>query len=259
MGGATAHLRLPGRGHPGWFRGAGTGTIRLAVMLLLGLPAPLAAGTNMLVSTLSTFSGSARHLRQSNVDLRVMAMMGLPALVGALLGGLFGGQAPESLLVALVGVFVAWQGVEFIVRWRREPPQLRQPIERGREPFTSGRVVSGMGSGLSIGLLGGTVGLILGSISLPAMVRLLRMDPRVAAGTNLALGFLIGSFGFIGHGVRGELDVPAADGNGSCRNAWQLLWRSLHRTGAVENPCLGHGNVADSGGCITAGGGPNIS
>ncbi|GIS68052.1 MAG: hypothetical protein CM1200mP7_0010 [Chloroflexota bacterium] len=35
---------------------------------------------------------------------------------------------------------------------------------------------------MGIGLLGGLVGLILGSIRLPALIRLLKVEPRIAAG-----------------------------------------------------------------------------
>ena len=53
--------------------------------------------------------------------------------------------------------------------------------------------------GWPIGALGGAVGLILGSLRLPALIRVLRMDPRAAVGTNLTIGFAMGSVGWIGH------------------------------------------------------------
>ena len=52
------------------------------------------------------------------------------------------------------------------------------------------------------------VGLILGSIRLPALIRILRVDPRIAAGTNLFIGFIMGSVGWIGHVVQGQVDYP---------------------------------------------------
>ena len=57
-------------------------------------------------------------------------------------------------------------------------------------------------------MLGAAVGLILGSLRLPALLRLLRMDPRVAAGTNLVIGFLLGAVAFVAHGIQGQADVP---------------------------------------------------
>jgi uncharacterized membrane protein YfcA len=57
-------------------------------------------------------------------------------------------------------------------------------------------------TGLGIGLLGGLVGLILGALRLPA---LLRMGTPVtkAVGTNLVVGVLVGAAGLIGHAPGG--------------------------------------------------------
>ena len=50
------------------------------------------------------------------------------------------------------------------------------------------------------------MGLILGSIRLPALIRILRVDPRIAAGSNLFIGFIMGSLGWIGHALQGQVD-----------------------------------------------------
>jgi uncharacterized membrane protein YfcA len=39
------------------------------------------------------------------------------------------------------------------------------------------------------------------------MIEVLRMDPRVAAGTNLAIGTLTGLFGFVGHLLNFQVDL----------------------------------------------------
>ena len=49
--------------------------------------------------------------------------------------------------------------------------------------------------GFGIGLLGGIVGLVLGSIRMPAMISILKMEPRVAVGTNLAASSVMGISG----------------------------------------------------------------
>lgn len=204
----------------GGFVGLALGTIRLPALLLMGLSAPIAAGTNILVSTLSAATGSVRHLREGRVDLRIVAAMGLPAMAGAFIGGMASGRISESLLISLAGAFVAWQGVEFLMRARRDRrPVLPQPPQPGeassRGTFTVGRVTAEATIGGSVGLLGGAVGLILGSIRLPAIINVLRVDPRVAAGTNLFIGFLMGSMGWIGHAMQGNVDYPLLAGMGA--------------------------------------------
>ncbi|MBI4610660.1 MAG: TSUP family transporter [Candidatus Rokubacteria bacterium] len=59
-----------GVGVIGGIVGLALGTMRLPFLLLLGMPAPVAAGTNILVSTLSAVSGLVRHWRAGRVDLR---------------------------------------------------------------------------------------------------------------------------------------------------------------------------------------------
>ena len=196
----------------GGFLGLALGTMRLPAMLLMGVAPPIAAGTNILVSTLGALAGSARHMREGRVVLRVVAVMGVPSVTGAFIGGFFGSRVPVSLLLALAGGFVLWQGVELHLRSRRQRaaasvPMRDEPTE-ARPSITLRRFTIESGIGLGIGLLGGAVGLILGSMRLPVLINTLRMDPRLAAGTNLTIGLLLGVSGFLGHGLRGEVDVP---------------------------------------------------
>ena len=50
-----------------------------------------------------------------------------------------------------------------------------------------------------MGLLGGFVGLILGSLRLPAMLKYMGVRPKSAAGTNAAVGVVVGVGGLVGH------------------------------------------------------------
>lgn len=200
--------------------GLALGTMRLPFLLLLGMPAPVAAGTNILVSTLSAVTGSVRHLRERRVDARVVAVQGIPAIVGAFIGGFASGLAPESLLIGLAGILVVWQGVELLLRAKRERPRespvaARPGAAAADTPrpalggvWSPGRILAEAVIGFAIGLLGGAVGLILGSLRLPALITILGIDPRIAAGSNLVIGFLMGSFGWVGHVIGGQVDYP---------------------------------------------------
>ena len=197
----------------GGFVGLALGTIRLPAMLLLGMPAPIAGGTNILVSGLACISGSIRHLREGRVNMRIVLVMGVPAFIGAFIGGFLSDDAPKGLLILLAGLLVFWQGVEFVImaRERRREEGTDTNLFGGELSgsagmFTPGRMSAEAGIGLGVGLLGGAVGLILGSIRLPALIRILRVDPRIAAGTNLFIGMLIGAFGWVGHVLEGEVD-----------------------------------------------------
>lgn len=193
----------------GGFVGLALGTMRLPALLLMGFATPVSAGTNILVSTLAAGTGSVRHVKSRRIDRRLVITMGLPAAAGSFLGGFFSNVAPESALIFLTGVFVSWQGIELTLRARPAGRSGEKENERGLLgiDLSGHRSVSEAGIGFGVGLVGGAVGLILGSIRLPAMMRLLGTDPRVAAGSNLVVGFLLGAMGFVGHGARGEVDL----------------------------------------------------
>jgi uncharacterized membrane protein YfcA len=73
----------------------------------------------------------------------------------------------------------------------RKPRQAKVRAEFSR--------VAAVVSGLVIGLLGGFVGLILGSLRMPALLRLVGEPPARAVGTNLAVGVCVGIAGLLGH------------------------------------------------------------
>jgi uncharacterized protein len=54
-------------------------------------------------------------------------------------------------------------------------------------------------AGALIGVLGGGVGLILGALRMPALLKWVGEAPHRAVGTNLTVGVLVGMAGLIGH------------------------------------------------------------
>ena len=186
----------------GGFVGLALGTMRLPAMLLMGMAAPTAGGTNILVSSISSIFGAIRHIREGRVNFRLVLIMGGPAFVGAFIGGFLGGRVSETILLSAAGLLVLWQGVELRARGRAVAASAGDFVTE----YDGKRMLLGGGMGLGVGLLGGAVGLILGSIRLPALIRVLKMDPRIAAGTNLVIGFIMGSLGWIGHAIKGDVD-----------------------------------------------------
>ena len=89
-----------------------------------------------------------------------------------------------------------------------------------------------------IGALGGVVGLILGTLRMPALLRSVGLPAHRAVGTNLVVGFFLGVAGFLGHVVRLEVAwlVLAASVPAAIVGAWvgarlsgRLSERSLRR------------------------------
>jgi uncharacterized protein len=50
------------------------------------------------------------------------------------------------------------------------------------------------------------VGLVLGSIRMPAMISILKLPARIAIGTNLASSAFMGTVGVIGHLINNNID-----------------------------------------------------
>jgi hypothetical protein len=74
-----------------------------------------------------------------------------------------------------------------------------------------------LAGGFGIGLLGGAVGVILGTLRMPVLLRGVGLTAAQAVGTNLVVGFALGSVALAAHAVRGEVEwtllaasVPAA-------------------------------------------------
>lgn len=212
-----------------------TGFIGGMVGLALGRPRLLlvywtanspanAAGTNILVSGLASATGTWQHFREGRIDYQVLALMGIPTFIGAFVGGFFAGMVPVALLLIVVGVTTTWYGYGLFTGRRRargqESPRVAAASSDGaaaseesaplmapaRVKTPVWRYATEMGLGLGIGLFGGVVGLVLGQLRLPAMINVLGLDPRIAAGTNLAIAIFTGLFGFAGHMLHWRID-----------------------------------------------------
>jgi uncharacterized membrane protein YfcA len=116
-----------------------------------------------------------------------------PSVVAAFLGGYFGGLVPDRILLAVIAAVLAWNGLQLLVA-------LRAP-SRATRPRLAAVV-----AGAIIGVLGGAVGLILGTLRMPALLGTVGLDARRAVGTNLVVGFFLGVFGFAGHAARLEVE-----------------------------------------------------
>lgn len=185
------------------------GSIRLpAILLASGSPAA-AAGTNIAVSALAALSGALAHVRAGRVDWRIVGWMTPPSVVAAFLGGYLAHAVPANALLAFIAAVLAWNGLDLLYDLRAAPDV--------RRPRTAAVV-----AGAIIGLLGGLVGLILGTLRLPALVRSVGVTPHVAVGTNLVVGFFLGAFGFLGHLARVEIEwaVLAVSVAGALPGAW---------------------------------------
>jgi uncharacterized membrane protein YfcA len=100
---------------------------------------------------------------------------------------------PDRILLGAISVVVLYGAVE-VWRYQRPKEERVAQVPTQRELLVNAALV-----GFGVGVLGGLVGLILGSLRLPAMVRWAGVSPYAAVGTNAAVGAVVGVGGLIGH------------------------------------------------------------
>jgi len=200
------------------------GTLRLPLIVVASGSPLAAAGTNIAISAAAAATGGLRHAREGRVDWRVVAWMAPPSVVGAVIGALFADDVPERALYAVIAAVLVWSGIDLALR--PIEPKLRARL----------RLRAAAGHGFVIGAVGGAIGVILGTLRVPALVRSVGLDVRRAAGTNLVVGFLLGVAGFATHATASVIDwdILAAGLAGALPGAWL----GARLTGVVSESAL---------------------
>jgi uncharacterized membrane protein YfcA len=185
------------------------GNIRLPVVVLAASSPAAGAGANIGVSAVAALTASVTHVRAGRIDWRVFLWMAPPSVLAAAAGGLLSGEVPDTALLIAIGVTLLAFGADLL-----RP----RPAETARAGAMS--PAAAVATGAVIGLLGGFVGLILGSLRIGALIRFVGADTFRAVGTNVAVGFCLGVAGVLGHltagvdwtllGVGSAASVPGA-------------------------------------------------
>jgi uncharacterized protein len=218
----------------GGLAGLVLGNLRLPVVLQFSTSAAAGAGANVAISAASAFTASIAHWRGGRIDWRLFWLMAPPSLLGGILGGVASGLLPQRLLLGTIAAVVLYGAVE-IARQAGETfsPRIRRTKRfTGEEPRAAAVAIA---IAFAVGVLGGLVGLILGTLRLPAMVRWLGTAPKAAVGTNAATGVVVGIGGLIGHLAGGvDWNLLAA----GCLGAVPGAYLGAHLTGRLDDDAL---------------------
>ena len=201
------------------------GNIRLPAIVAVATGPAAGAGANVGISGIAATAAAIVHIRAGRIDWRIFAWMAPPSMVGAVAGGYASGLLPDTVLLIVIGAMLLWFGVRML----RPGERVKRAEEA--EPSLVGIVVSGFG----IGVLGGLIGLILGALRMPALLRWVGGSAHQAVGTNLAVGVCVGVAGVLGHTPAGvDWDLLAIGAAASVPGA--LLGSQL--TGKLSEPQL---------------------
>jgi uncharacterized membrane protein YfcA len=161
------------------------GNIRLPAIILAAANPAAGAGANIGISGVAALTAALTHIRAGRIDWRLVAWLTPLSMAGAVVGGYVSGRVPKNAFLVTIGVVLLLMALDLLRRHAPTEPRRMTP---------AGTVLIGGG----IGLLGGFVGLILGSLRLPAMLRM--GEPLATAiGTNVTVGFFVGGAGVVGH------------------------------------------------------------
>lgn len=212
------------------------GNLRLPLVLQFSSSASAGAGANVAISAASALTASIAHWRGGRIDWRLFWLMAPPSLLGGIAGGLISGLLPQQLLLSVIAIVVLYGAVEVRRRARHIAPDAG--AMRSQSPPRSGTKYdrnAAVAIAFAVGVLGGLVGLILGTLRLPAMVRWLGTAPKAAVGTNAATGVVVGIGGLIGHLAGGvDWNLLAA----GCAGAVPGAYLGAHLTGRLDDQAL---------------------
>jgi uncharacterized membrane protein YfcA len=168
------------------------GNLRLPAVLLVASHPAAGAGANIGISGAAAIAASVVHVRAGRINWRLFAWMAPPSMAGAVAGGYLSGVLPDDVLLVTIGALLLYFGVDLLSG--RDRPARRNG-SAGDELDIGAAVLTGA----AIGVLGGLVGLILGALRMPALLRYVGETAARAVGTNLAVGVCVGIAGVLGH------------------------------------------------------------
>ena len=182
------------------------GVIRLPFILSTGLGITESVGPNIGVSTLGAITAAIQHIRNRNISFTIFIIMALTGAIGAFIGASLTKNVPINFFLILVGLIISYESFTLLKDNNRNNEininnnekkitenrlNVNQKSIKQKNPYHDIFVQSIIG--FLIGLLGGLVGLVLGSIRLPAMIKILKTEPKIAVGTNILISSTMGN------------------------------------------------------------------
>ena len=187
--------------------GVGGGFLMTPLLIFIGVPPPVAVGSEANQIAAASVSGLIAHWRRGNVDFKMGTVLLAGGAVGSLIGVLLFrqlrelGQIDATISIAyvgflgIVGTLMAVESANAILRRRRgsTTPTRRQHYWVHRLPlkmrFRKSKLyisaIAPAGIGLLVGILAAIMGVGGGFIMVPAMIYILGMPTSVVIGTSL--------------------------------------------------------------------------
>jgi uncharacterized membrane protein YfcA len=193
---------------------------------VFGIPYPFAVGSGLCYTIGTSVTGTARHGRLGNVEVKSTLILGGGAIVGAVLGAMLNQFLERSLgayrydltmdvlfmiLLTLTGFMVLRgntgdePGLSVLQRLRI-PPHIDLPGAGLAHVSVTGILAVGLGIGVLTGMLGIGGGVLL----VPVLILVVGLTPHLAVGTSLGVVFFSSMSGTIKYGLAGRSSLGVA-------------------------------------------------
>jgi uncharacterized membrane protein YfcA len=188
--------------------GIGGGIVLTPLLLyapqLFGAPAlsiKIITGLTVVQAISGSVLGAVRHRAYGNVSRRLVLLMGPPAAVASLVGAFLSRDTPEQILLAIFAAFSFLSAIFLILP--STPKDVEAADVRVNEPLA-------VALAIVIGGFGGMVGIGAIAFIVSALVYLLRVPPRIAIGSSLAIGIFGAVAALIGKAATAQVDPRLA-------------------------------------------------
>ncbi len=155
------------------------GQLRQPLLLYFLPTAAAAAAANLTVSGMGALAGAAAHARGGRIVWPFFWLLALPSVAGGILGAWLLARAEPTYAKLVIGGFLLFSAANML---------LSPPEEDQADTPAAPRLFVEVLVGLALGFLAAITGLMMGSLRLPRMIKQLGMDPKLAVGTNMAVG-----------------------------------------------------------------------
>ncbi len=155
----------------GWLNvmAGGGSLLSVPTMLFLGLPGPVANGTNRVAILAQNVVAVAAFRRSGYADFRLSLTLGAAAVPGAVAGALVGTKLEGEWFERVLALVMI--GVMILMATRR-----RQVARTAAVPLTRGRLIAGHLAMVGAGFWGGFIQIGVGFVLMPILHRILGLD-----------------------------------------------------------------------------------
>ena len=179
--------------------GIGGGTILVPILVTLGYSYNQSVATSSLAIVMTSLSGTIQNWRMGYLNWQQVILLGLPAVLTALLGAYLVTQLPDYLKEAAFGVLLLTN--IFLVTWRK---YLLSKDHKDKQAKMN-PVLARSGTGATAGLLAGLFGVGGGVIMVPLQMLLLGEKIKTAIQTSLGAIVISSIAACLGHSQAGNV------------------------------------------------------